>query len=237
MARMPRIVIPGEPLHVMHRGNNLQNIFQRDEDYFHFLDDLKVALKQYDCELHAYVLMTNHFHFLLTPHTNMALSGLIQSIGRRYVRYVNKEYNRSGTLWEGRFKSSLIDSERYLMTCYRYIEENPIRAGMVKAIEDYRWSSYHHNALGVENELITLHSLYKRLAQVKEARQLAYKQLFSGRLNVKTIKLFNESAERGDVLGGKSYHNRIKSLIGRVTVKGRHGGDRKSESFFDNQQL
>ena len=129
MARLPRIVIPDEPLHIMHRGNNRQDIFQREEDYFRFLDDLKTSLKQYDCDLHAYVLMTNHFHLLLTPHTVKALSGLMQSIGRRYVRYVNSEYNRSGTLWEGRFKSSLIDSERYLMTCYRYIEENPIRAG------------------------------------------------------------------------------------------------------------
>ena len=98
MARLPRIVIPGEPLHIMHRGNNRQDIFQREEDYFRFLDTLKASLKQYDCDLHAYVLMTNHFHFLLTPHTVEALSGLMQSIGRRYVRYVNKEYNRSGTL-------------------------------------------------------------------------------------------------------------------------------------------
>ena len=108
MARLPRNVIPGEPLHIMHRGNNRQGIFQREEDYYRFLEDLKATLKQYDCDLHAYVLMTNHFHFLLTPHTVKALSGLMQSIGRRYVRYVNKEYSRSGTLWEGRFKSSLI---------------------------------------------------------------------------------------------------------------------------------
>ena len=191
MARLPRIVIPDEPLHIMHRGNNRQDIFQREEDYFRFLDDLKTSLKQYDCDLHAYVLMTNHFHLLLTPHTVKALSGLMQSIGRRYVRYVNSEYNRSGTLWEGRFKSSLIDSERYLMTCYRYIEENPIRAGMVQSIEEYRWSSYHYNALGITDKLITPHLLYNSLAQVKEARQLAYKQLFEGRLHEKMIELFN----------------------------------------------
>ena len=110
MARLPRIGIADEPLHIMHRGNNRQDIFQYEEDYLRFLDDLKSSLKQYDCDLHTYVLMTNHFHFLLTPHTVKALSGLMQSIGRRYVRYVryvNKEYNRSGTLWEGRFKSSL----------------------------------------------------------------------------------------------------------------------------------
>jgi len=201
MARLPRIVIPGEPLHIMHRGNNRQDIFQREEDYFRFLGDLKASLKQYDCDLHAYVLMTNHFHFLLTPHTGEALSGLMQSIGRRYVRYMNKEYSRSGTLWEGRFKSSLIDSKRYLMTCYRYIEENPIRAGMVQSVADYRWSSYHHNALGNVDELITPHPLYNALAQVKEERIEAYKQLFEGRLPIKMIELINNSAEKGDVLG------------------------------------
>ena len=226
MARLPRIVIPGEPLHIMHRGNNRQDIFQREEDYFRFLDGLKASLKQYDCDLHAYVLMTNHFHFLLTPHTVNALSGLMQSIGRRYVRYVNKEYSRSGTLWEGRFKSSLIDSERYLMTCYRYIEENPVRAGMVQSIEDYRWSSYHHNALGIIDELVTPHPIYKALAQENEARYLAYKQLFAGRLHVKMIELISDSVEKGDVLG---YHDRIGRLIGRVTAKAHHGGDRKSE--------
>ena len=203
---------------------------------FVFFDVLKASLKQYDCDLHAYALMTNHFHFLLTPHTVNALSGLMQSIGRRYVRYVNKEYNRSGTLWERRFKSSLIDSERYLMTCYRYIEENPIRAGMVQSIEDYRWSSYHHNALGIVDELITPHPLYNALAQAKEARFLAHKQLFEGRLPVKVIALFNDSAEKGDVLGAEGYHDHIGHLIGRVTAKGQHGGDRKSKKFR-NQQL
>jgi len=236
MARLPRIVIPDEPLHIMHRGNNRQDIFQSEEDYFRFLDDLKTSLKQYDCDLHAYVLMTNHFHLLLTPHTVKALSGLMQSIGRRYVRYINSEYNRSGTLWEGRFKSSLIDNERYLMTCYRYIEENPIRAGMVQSIEDYRWTSYHHNALGIFDKLITPHPLYNSLAPEKEARQLAYKQLFEGRLHVKMIELFNDSAEKGDVLGDEGFHRRIERLIGRVTIKGHHGGDRKSERF-KNQQL
>ena len=236
MARWPRIVIPEESLHILHRGNNRQDIFQREEDYLHFLEDVKSSLKQYDCDLHAYVLMTNHFHFLLTPHTIQALSCFMQSIGRRYVRYVNKVYSRSGTLWEGRFKSSLIDSERYLMTCYRYIEENPIRAEMVQSIEDYRWSSYHHNAMDIVDELITPHPQYNALTQVKEARQLAYKQLFEGRLHVKIIELLNDSAEKGDVLGDEGFHSRIERLIGRVTIKGRHGGDRKSERF-KNQQL
>ena len=233
---MPRIVIPDEALHIMHRGNNRQDIFQSDDDYFRFLDDLKTSLRQYDCELHAYVLMTNHFHFLLTPHTVNALPGLMQSIGRRYVRYVNKKYCRSGTLWEGRFKSSLIDSERYLMTCYRYIEENPIRAGMVESIEAYRWSSYHHNALGIVDELVTPHSLYEALAQEKEARQVAYKELFTGRLHAKMIELFDQSTEKGNVLGGKDFHQHIQRLTGRITIKGHHGGDRKSDKF-KNQQL
>lgn len=220
----------------MHRGNNRQDIFQGEEDYFRFLDDLKASLKQYDCDLHAYVLMTNHFHFLLTPHSVKALTGLMQSIGRRYVRYVNNEYHRSGTLWEGRFRSSLIDSESYLMACYRYIEENPMRAGIVRAIEDYRWSSYHHNALGIVDALITPHPLYKALAQVKEERTAAYNQLFEDRLHEKMITLFNDSVEKGDVLGGESFHQHIGRKIGRITVKGRHGGDRKSELFI-NQQL
>ncbi len=236
MARLPRIVIPDEPIHIMHRGNNRQAIFQREEDYFRFLSDLKASLKQYDCNLHAYVLMPNHFHLLLTPHSVKALSGLMQSIGRRYVGYVNEEYGRSGTLWEGRFKSSLIDSEHYLLTCYRYIEENPVRAGIVESLEDYHWSSYSHNAFGIVDELVTPHAQYNALAQIKEARLLAYKQLFKGRLHENVIKRFYDSAEKGNVVGDEQFCDRIERLIGRTPIKGHHGGDRKSESFR-NQQL
>ena len=131
MARLPRIVIPGQALHLIQRGNNRQATFYADKDYRFYLECLQDASAHHGCAIHAYVLMTNHVHLLLTPRAERAASLLMQSVGRRYVRYVNHAYQRSGTLWEGRFKSTLIDSERYLLTCSRYIELNPVRAGMV----------------------------------------------------------------------------------------------------------
>ena len=236
MARLPRIVVAGQPMHIMHRGNNHQDIFKNEDDYFRFLNDLKDCLKQYDCDLHAYVLMTNHFHLLLTPHSEKALSSFMQALGRRYVQYFNKMYQRSGTLWEGRFKSSLIDSERYLMTCYRYIEMNPVRANMVEGAEDYRWSSFHRNALGVEDSLITEHFLYTQLASDQAGRLAAYKGLFDSGLTRQVIDLLGSCIQKDEAVGCSAYHIKLSEQLGRSTKRGQHGGDRKSCGFLDNNE-
>ena len=141
MARKPRFVLPGYPRHVVQRGNNRQACFFDESDYRKYLDSLAEAAHKYHCQVHAYVLMTNHVHLLVTPTTDEGISQMMQSVGRRYVRYFNGVYRRTGTLWEGRYKASLVQTDSYLLTCYRYIELNPVRAEMVPDPGDYPWSS------------------------------------------------------------------------------------------------
>jgi putative transposase len=148
MARKPRFNLPGYPQHVTQRGNNRKPCFFSPRDFQYYLDCLGEACINRECALHAYVLMTNHVHLLITPAKEQGVSLLMQDVGRKYVHYVNRSYGRSGTLWEGRFKASLVDADAYLLVCHRYIESNPIRAGMANSLSDYRWSSYHSNAYG-----------------------------------------------------------------------------------------
>ena len=145
MPRKQRPYLPGVPCHIISRGNNREACFYSDDDYLFYLECLADACKRYQVALHSYVLMTNHVHLLMTPATGTGLSQVMQSVGRRYVQYVNINYKRSGTLWEGRHKASLVDAKYYLLACYRYIELNPVRANMVAHPADYRWSSYRVN--------------------------------------------------------------------------------------------
>jgi len=158
----------GHTQHVIIRGNNCEPIFYADEDYQFYLEKLKQACKKHQCKLHAYVLMTNHVHLLITPYKKEGISKAIQMLGRYYVQYFNHTYQRTGTLWEGRYKATLIDSEYYALACYRYIELNPVRAGMVASPEEYPWSSYHRNALAENNKLLVSHALYKALGRSKQ---------------------------------------------------------------------
>ena len=151
MARIPRIDLPGIAQHIVQRGNDRHACFADDADYLHYRQELGEAALKHDCTLHAYVLMTNHVHLLVTPQVPGASSRMMQAIGRRYVGCFNARYRRTGTLWEGRFKSALVDSERYALDCYRYIELNPVRAGMTSTAFDYRWSSHGHNACGIQD--------------------------------------------------------------------------------------
>ena len=161
MARLPRFVIPGHPQHVIVRGNNREPIFYAEADYQFYLEKLKQACDKHSCDVHAYVLMTNHVHLLITPHKENGISKAMQMLGRYYVQYFNYSYERTGTLWEGRYKASLIDSNSYALICYRYIELNPVRADMVDHPSEYPWSSYRHNALGEKNELVIHHPCTK----------------------------------------------------------------------------
>lgn len=160
MARRPSLDLPGYLQHVIIRGNNLQVIFVAEDDYLFYLELLSEAVSKYRCSIHAWVLMTNHVHLLMIPTEEGAIGKVIQSVGRRYVQYFNYCYKRTATLWEGRYKSTIVDTERYALTCYRYIEMNPIRAGMHAYPEDYRWSSYQYNALGLDDNLVTPHPAY-----------------------------------------------------------------------------
>ena len=175
MPRKPRFVLPSEPQHIIIRGINREPIFYDDADYRYYLNKLKEAVDKHDCELHAYVLMTNHVHLLLTPKTEHGISKTIQMLGRYYVQYFNYTYGRTGTLWEGRYKSTMIDTEHYLLTCYRYIELNPVRAQMVNHPSEYPWSSYRSNGVGQSNPLIKAHYKYEELGRTEDERQQSYR--------------------------------------------------------------
>ncbi len=183
MPRKPRYYLAGVPCHVIQRGHNREPCFAAPDDYRYYLQCLREACLNHGAAVHAYVLMTNHVHLLLTPEEQDGISRILQSVGRRYVQYVNISYRRSGTLWEGRHKASLIDTEHYLIACYRYIELNPVRAGMVLKAGDYPWSSFHANAYGKDDALTTPHDVYGGLGRSQAERQRAYRELFRQELD------------------------------------------------------
>ena len=232
MARLPRFVLPGHPQHVIQRGNNRQVIFCAESDYQFYLETLTAAAKKHSCDIHAYVLMTNHVHLLVTPHSENSISKMMQTLGRYYVQYFNYMYKRTGTLWEGRYKASLIDSERYLLTCMRYIELNPVRAkDVVKHPSEYPWSSYRHNAHGIDDDLITEHLLYRRMGKLPEDRCLAYQALFKCSVPDKTIEEIRTATNKAWVLGSEYFIERIAEQITRQASPKDRGGDRKSKGF------
>jgi putative transposase len=177
MPRGPRIVIPGVALHVVQRGHNRRDCFQHDTDYLVYLSNLQELSARTQCAVHAYCLMTNHVHLLLTPFTAQSCASLMRNLGQRYVQYFNRRYDRSGTLWEGRFHSCLVESAQYVLACHRYVERNPVRAGMVHAASEYKWSSHSGNAGKTANHLLTPHPEYEALGLSPHARHAAYETL------------------------------------------------------------
>ena len=196
MPRQPRLNLPGIPQHIMQRGNNRQDCFFEEENYTVYLDKLKEYSIKYNVTIHSYVLMSNHVHILCTQQEKDGVSRMIQSIGRYYVRYINQSRGRTGTLWEGRYKSSLVDSETYFLTVSRYIELNPVRASMVSDPSDYPWSSYHSNARGKQIALLTPHESYLALAKTDKTRQKRYKALFDEVLPEEKMKEINTAIEK-----------------------------------------
>lgn len=232
MARLPRFVLPGQPQHVIQRGNDRQDIFRAEGDYQFYLEKLSEAAKKHQCNIHAYVLMTNHVHLLVTPHTENGIGKMMQMLGRYYVQYFNYSYKRTGTLWEGRYKATLIDSEQYLLTCMRYIELNPVRAqNMANHPGEYPWSSYQCNALGEENDLVIPHREYKRLGSTEDERQSVYRQLFRARIPEMTLDTIREATNKAWVIGSNRFKAKVASKIDRPVQSRGHGGDRKSEAY------
>jgi putative transposase len=178
MPRQARLVFPGVALHVVQRGHNRQPCFRHDTDHLVYLTVLHQWTAKSGCALHAYCLMTNHVHLLLTPGESHGCAELMRNLGQRYVQYFNRRYARSGTLWEGRFHSCLVESADYVLACHRYIERNPVRAGMVPSAAAYRWSSHNGNAGRMDNTLLTRHVEYVALSNEEPSRQSAYRQLF-----------------------------------------------------------
>jgi len=203
MPRSPRLDVPGLPVHIVQRGNNRQPCFLEDSDRTYFLYALQEACRDRQCQLHAFVLMTNHVHLLVTPLEQQGASLLMMDLGRRYVRYFNDMHDRSGTLWEGRFRSSLVETGRYCLACYRYIELNPVRAGIVPHPELYRWSSYRTNAMGIPDSLIIPQSEWLELGANDELRRRAYRTLFEQTPGPQELKAIRLALQGGRPLGSK----------------------------------
>lgn len=201
MARLPRLSVPGYPHHVIQRGNNRQAIFARPADYQYLLVLLEENARKFGVAVHAYVLMGNHFHLLVTPEANDSLPKMMQAVGRRYVRYFNDAHGRSGTLWEGRYKSTLIQKERYLLTCMAYIDLNPVRAGLVAYARDYPWSSHGHYIGQRMERLITPHPLYWELGNTPFAREAAYADLVNSGVSADQQLALTQSTLHGWALG------------------------------------
>lgn len=215
MSRLRRVAPVGVPQHVIQRGNNRQICFGGEADMVAYIAWLKEYSCKFGVDVHAWVLMTNHVHLLCTPNKELAVSKMMQSIGRSYVRYFNYSYGRSGTLWEGRFKSCLIESEGYLLEVYRYIELNPVRACMVDEPSEYKWSSYQCNALGRVTGLRTPHPLYLRLGEGELQRQANYRALFKVHVSGKLITELRKATNSGLALGSDTFVDQLEALSGR----------------------
>ncbi len=223
MARLPRLVVPSQPHHVIQRGNDRQLVFRDADDYRMFLGWLRDAAKAFAVSIHAYVLMPNHVHLLATPSDHEGLAQMMQWIGRYYVPYFNHKYERYGTLWQGRFKTSVVDSERYFMLCSRYIELNPVRARLAEGPLDYPWSSYPHHAGVSVDPLITDHALYWSLGNTPFQREGAYIELTQQALSVDEMKTINQAVLKGWPLGSDAFKADLQQKAKRQVLPAKRG--------------
>ena len=226
MPRMPRIVLPGTPLHLIQRGNNRQACFYSDSDYLVYLEWLDEYARKHECQIHAYVLMTNHVHLLVTPLKAESVGLLMKQLGQRYVQYINRSYRRSGTLWEGRFKSCVAEDDVYVLGCYRYIELNPVRADMVEHPAEYRWSSYRANAQSEKSTLLTPHQQYVDLASNGEQRTMAYRDLFRYQMEPGLVDEIRKATNGNYALGSDLFKEEVSAMLGRRVSPGKPGRPR-----------
>jgi len=219
MARLPRLTLPDYPHHVIQRGNNHQPIFSTPADYRRLLEVLEESAKKHQVAIHAYVLMSNHFHVLATPQTGDGLPQMMQALGRSYVRYFNASQQRTGTLWEGRYRSTVIQSERYLLACMVYIDLNPVRAGVVSRAQDYPWSSHAHYIGLTSDRLVTPHAHYWELGNTPFAREAAYAELVHAGLNSVQQQALTDATLSGWALGEADFvANLQKRTLRRVSM-------------------
>jgi putative transposase len=228
MPRRARLSLPGIPLHVIQRGNNRQACFYQDRDRRLYLDWLTEYAAGNHCAIHAYVLMNNHVHLLLTPTFATSAGNMMKALGQRYVQYINRNYQRSGTLWEGRFRSCMIQDQAYLFTCQRYIELNPVRAKMVAHPVEYRWSSYRSNAQGERTSLLQPHPLYVALGDSMRRRQAAYQELFRCELTAGLIDDIRRTTNGNFALGDQDFTGKIATELNRRVIRGQPGRPRRS---------
>jgi REP-associated tyrosine transposase len=238
MARPPRLELPGVPLHVVQRGVNRSACFFGDIDRRFYLKCLARAACARGCRVHAYVLMGNHVHLLVTPPEAGAAGAMMQDIGRRYVRIINNIHGRTGSLWEGRFKSSLIDSETYLLACHRYIELNPVRAKMVTSAGDYPWSSHAHYVGSQTNPLIAEHGQFLALGRDSRERRESFRSLFAVPLADKVVEQIRMAINTDSALGSEAFLEQAEARLGRSVRPPKRGRPQKllqencSDPFF-----
>jgi putative transposase len=213
MARLPRLIVPGQPHHLIQRGAGAQAVFLDEHDYLTFLMHLRDGARRFGVDLHAYVLMPDHLHLLATPTDATGLARCMQWLGRHYVPYFNRKYQRSGTIWQGRYKTAVIESQRYFLLCSRYIELNPVRAGLVAAAADYRWSSYRHHVGAAPDALITEHPLYWALGNTPFAREAAYRDLVAQSLPANDVAALTEATLKGWAIGSDRFKNDLEKQV------------------------
>jgi putative transposase len=223
MARRLRLFIPNVPCHIIQRGNNKTQIFLEVEDYRFFLEVLQEARLKHPCLLYGYCLMPNHFHLIINPQPTGNVSLFMKLVGGKYVRYFNKKYNRTGTLWENRFRSFLIGKERYFIRCLRYIETNPVRANLVKAPESYQWSSYNYRALGISNLPLDLDPWFSSLGATIVECRLAYTQFIKESVQESELGQLRKITQQGGIFADKQFKEFIEKYYrGNTTI--RHPG-------------
>ncbi len=233
MPRLPRFFVDGQPQHVIQRGNNRAEVFAQDADRRHYLDLLAAAAAAHGAAVHAYVLMTNHIHLLVTPETEHSLPRTLKAVAGPYAQYFNIRYARTGTLWDGRYRATLIDSERYLLACMRYIELNPVRAGMVADPAAYPWSSYRANGAGRPDPLVRPHGLYLGLGEDDAGRRAAYRALFRDRVELAELEAIRAATNKAWALGDDGFRRRMAALGGRRASPARRGPRHRNRSGSD----
>jgi putative transposase len=229
MPRRARIVLPGVATHLIQRGNNRGACFFAQDDYRYYLQHLRTLANDSGCAVHAYCLMTNHVHLLLTPDSADGCGRLMKALGQRYVQYVNRTYRRSGTLWEGRFRSCLAQTEDYVLACYRYIELNPVRAAMAAHPRDYPWSSHRVNAEGNASSMIVPHDQYRLLGRSVEERCRRYRGLFNVNLDPGIVAAIRQATNGNCALGNQRFQAEIEAALGRRAHRGVPGRPRQMQ--------
>lgn len=229
MPRRARLVVPGIPWHIIQRGNNRGACFYNDSDYPFYLDTLNKQAAKYGCSIHAYCLMTNHVHLLLTPSAHDSAALLMKHLGQRYAQYINRRYQRSGTLWEGRFRSCLVQASNYVLACYRYIELNPLRANMVEHPAEYRWSSYRANGKGSRPDWLTPHAEYLALGENEDSRLASYRGLFDIAVDPNLLAEIRTATLGNYALGNERFKTEVSRMLKRRVTRGKPGRPAKLE--------
>jgi putative transposase len=232
MPRQARVIIPNTPHHIVQRGHNRQVVFTSDDDFSFYKENLTHYKEEFGCKVYAYCFMSNHVHLLIDPGDEPeSISLTIKRVAGRQTRYVNKLKKRTGSLWEGRFKSSVVSTQEYLLVCCRYIELNPLRAAMVSKLSEYRWSSYTCKTNGQEDKLIDFDSQYMGLGNNALDRQSAYKKFMKDSIPESELKVIREALQRGQLTGSEKFRREILNKHGvRVSNKDRGRPNRRGQN-------